>query len=485
MSRCSDDGTTERYSFASGVTINKDDVIRIVTGAGGGIGDPRKRDRAAVAEDIRNGFITPRASARGLRTRHAKLAAGVTRMSGYPLARQTPSTRLRARMPFDATRLGSAWRESRRARTWNGCSAFIPIPTSALVCCWLAPDGRDVPDAGAERGGLASFDRHRVPYLGGRGRARATRWPRRSPRSARARPSASRSTRRCAPISRCCCSARCPAREHEFLDETVGALRMRKDDCGIRGAESERRHRRPRDAGRLRRAEAGHQRERTSPRSSRRSSPPRARRPRSGSSALAATAPFRIITPASASFRRVTRSSSTSAAASAAFPATSPAWRSSGNRRKATARSTRSSSAPSQAALKAALPGVKAKEVDAAARNVIADAGYGEYFVHRTGHGMGIDGHEPPYITATSETVLEEGMVFSIEPGIYLPGRFGVRLEEIVILREDGPEILSTLPRDSPRREGMKLEPRGGRSRSRPSSSRRAWSPPPTKCSRC
>jgi Xaa-Pro aminopeptidase len=100
-----------------------------------------------------------------------------------------------------------------------------------------------------------------------------------------------------------------------------------------------------------------------------------------------------------------------------------------------------------QAALKAAKPGVKAKDVDAAARGVIADAGYGEYFVHRTGHGMGIDGHEPPYITATSETVLEAGMVFSIEPGIYIPGRFGLRLEEIVILREDGPEILSTLPR--------------------------------------
>jgi Xaa-Pro aminopeptidase len=101
-----------------------------------------------------------------------------------------------------------------------------------------------------------------------------------------------------------------------------------------------------------------------------------------------------------------------------------------------------------QAALKVARPGVLAKEVDAAARRVIADAGYGEYFVHRTGHGMGIDGHEPPYITATSETVLEEGMVFSIEPGIYMPGRFGIRLEEIVILREDGPEILSSLPRD-------------------------------------
>jgi len=101
-----------------------------------------------------------------------------------------------------------------------------------------------------------------------------------------------------------------------------------------------------------------------------------------------------------------------------------------------------------QAALKAARPGVMAKAVDAAARKVIADAGYGEYFVHRTGHGLGIDGHEPPYITATSETLLEEGMVFSIEPGIYIPGRFGIRLEEIVILRGDGPEIFSGLPRD-------------------------------------
>jgi len=101
-----------------------------------------------------------------------------------------------------------------------------------------------------------------------------------------------------------------------------------------------------------------------------------------------------------------------------------------------------------KAALSAARPGVMAKEVDAAARSVIAEAGYGEFFVHRTGHGLGIDIHEPPYITATSEVVLDEGMVFSIEPGIYLQGRFGVRLEEIVILRTDGPEILSDLTRE-------------------------------------
>lgn len=100
-----------------------------------------------------------------------------------------------------------------------------------------------------------------------------------------------------------------------------------------------------------------------------------------------------------------------------------------------------------EAALAAARPGVPARAVDAAARDVIAAAGYGENFLHRTGHGLGIDIHEPPYITATSEVVLEAGNVFSIEPGIYLPGRFGIRLEDIVILREDGPEVLSGLPR--------------------------------------
>ncbi|MFK7835521.1 MAG: M24 family metallopeptidase [Sulfitobacter sp.] len=101
-----------------------------------------------------------------------------------------------------------------------------------------------------------------------------------------------------------------------------------------------------------------------------------------------------------------------------------------------------------QAALKAAKPGARAHEVDDAARGVIADAGFGDAFVHRTGHGLGVEIHEPPYITATSQVVLEEGMVFSIEPGIYLQGRFGVRLEDIVILRSDGAEILSELPRD-------------------------------------
>ncbi len=101
-----------------------------------------------------------------------------------------------------------------------------------------------------------------------------------------------------------------------------------------------------------------------------------------------------------------------------------------------------------QAAMAVARPGARAMDVDAAARGVITEAGYGPQFLHRTGHGLGIEVHEPPYLTSVSETVLAPGMVFSIEPGIYLPGRFGIRLEDIVILREDGPEILSKLPRD-------------------------------------
>jgi len=101
-----------------------------------------------------------------------------------------------------------------------------------------------------------------------------------------------------------------------------------------------------------------------------------------------------------------------------------------------------------RAAMAAARPGVPAKEIDAAARGVIEDAGYGPDFPHRTGLGLGVEVHEPPYLTSVSDTVLEPGMVFSIEPGIYKPGRFGIRLEEIVILREDGPEVLSELPRD-------------------------------------
>ncbi|UHQ95306.1 M24 family metallopeptidase [Haloterrigena alkaliphila] len=100
-----------------------------------------------------------------------------------------------------------------------------------------------------------------------------------------------------------------------------------------------------------------------------------------------------------------------------------------------------------QAAVDAVEPGVTAGEVDRAARTVIEDAGYGDAFVHRTGHGVGLEVHEPPYIVAGNERELERGMVFSVEPGVYLEGGFGVRIEDLVVVTEDGAERLNDSPR--------------------------------------
>lgn len=91
-----------------------------------------------------------------------------------------------------------------------------------------------------------------------------------------------------------------------------------------------------------------------------------------------------------------------------------------------------------EAGYAAAKSGATAASVDAASRAVIADAGYGKYFIHRTGHGIGLDGHEHPYLVTGNAQRLEPGMAFSIEPGIYLPGRFGVRIEDVAIIAADG-----------------------------------------------
>lgn len=96
-----------------------------------------------------------------------------------------------------------------------------------------------------------------------------------------------------------------------------------------------------------------------------------------------------------------------------------------------------------QAALDAVRPGVACEEIDRAARSVIELAGYGPHFLHRTGHGLGLQVHEPPYLVGGNSEILEEGMVFSLEPGIYLAGRFGVRLEVIASVTSDGVALLN------------------------------------------
>ena len=100
-----------------------------------------------------------------------------------------------------------------------------------------------------------------------------------------------------------------------------------------------------------------------------------------------------------------------------------------------------------RAGLAAVRPGVTASSIDAIVRGVIESAGFGEYFIHRTGHGIGLDVHEPPYLVAGDETVLEEGMAFSIEPGIYIEGELGVRIEDIVAVTSNGGECLNEADR--------------------------------------
>ncbi len=95
----------------------------------------------------------------------------------------------------------------------------------------------------------------------------------------------------------------------------------------------------------------------------------------------------------------------------------------------------------------AVAPGVPCEEIDRAARMVIEDAGYGEFFIHRTGHGIGLDGHEHPYIVEGDELPLEAGMTFSVEPGVYLPGEFGVRIEDIVACGVDSVDDLNKADR--------------------------------------
>jgi Xaa-Pro aminopeptidase len=101
-----------------------------------------------------------------------------------------------------------------------------------------------------------------------------------------------------------------------------------------------------------------------------------------------------------------------------------------------------------EAGVRAATVGSACEAVDAASRQVIASAGFGEYFMHRVGHGIGTEAHEDPYLVAGNALELEAGHAFSVEPGIYFPGRFGMRLEDIVVATVDGPVRLNVAPRD-------------------------------------
>ena len=104
--------------------------------------------------------------------------------------------------------------------------------------------------------------------------------------------------------------------------------------------------------------------------------------------------------------------------------------------------------ASQQAAVDAARPGATLGDVDAAARDVIADAGFGDQFIHRTGHGIGTEVHEQPYVKAGNDEHVVAGHAFSIEPGIYFPERWGMRLEDIVVIIDDGAIRCSTTDHD-------------------------------------
>lgn len=100
-----------------------------------------------------------------------------------------------------------------------------------------------------------------------------------------------------------------------------------------------------------------------------------------------------------------------------------------------------------QAGVSAVRPGVSCESIDRAPRRALEDAGLGAYFIHRTGHGIGLETHEDPYMVEGNATLLEAGMAFSVEPGFYIPGRFGARIEDIVVCGEDGPIVLNNQPR--------------------------------------
>ena len=141
-------------------------------------------------------------------------------------------------------------------------------------------------------------------------------------------------------------------------------------------------------------------------------------------------------------------SSSTGARSSTATPRTARAPTRPATSTRATARSTSSCSQAQEAALAAVRPGPTGREVDAVARAIIDAAGHAEHFGHGLGHGVGLDVHEGPRLSKQGETALAAGMVVTVEPGVYVPGAVGVRIEDLVIVTDDGAEVVSSLPKE-------------------------------------
>lgn len=101
-----------------------------------------------------------------------------------------------------------------------------------------------------------------------------------------------------------------------------------------------------------------------------------------------------------------------------------------------------------EAGVKAAVPGAKLVDIDAACRDIIEEAGYGEYFVHSTGHGVGLEVHEGPSAAKTGKGELEPGMTLTIEPGVYVPGKGGVRIEDTLIITQGAPKIITPMSKE-------------------------------------
>ena len=245
-------------------------------------------------------------------------------------------------------------------------------------------------------------------------------------------------------------AGRCPGRRWSWPSPVVDRLRMVKSAAEIEelreaGAAIDRVHARMGEWLRVGRTEARGRRRH------RRRDPRRGARQRGlrRSSARARTAPARTTSCPTGSIGPATSSSSTSVAGRPTGYCSdcTRTYVVGGAPRADVAECYGVLQAAQAAATAAVRPGVTAEAIDAAARDVIADAGYGEQFIHRTGHGIGLETHEEPYIVEGNDMPLEPGMAFSIEPGIY-PRAHGARIEDIVVCTEDGVSILNDGPRD-------------------------------------